>query len=228
MSDALLARIATLQGEVAALKAEAKGHRLKARRRREEQADLARQLEGARGELRRLAAERDDLTARLDADPGEWRERYEAAARDLRGLKHAAHWAQVIGGDLAEKVPVAKVWEQVGYQPGDELPDPDQIRQWATAARDAAPYLFRPRGAGEPPAGPDAGLGGPQPPDAPPTPPTQYQVGVFDGGGRGRRDVGTDRLVVTRSQMQDPGFMLRHTRALAAASAAGTLTIRDE
>jgi hypothetical protein len=241
MSDALLAQIATLQGEVAGLKAEAKGHRLKARRRRDERADLARQLEDARGELRRLAAERDDLAARLDASPGEWRGRYVAAARELRGLQHAEHWARVIGGDLAEKVPVAKVWEQVGYQPGDELPGPDQIRQWATAARDSAPYLFRPRPAGDLPAGPsgtppmgqpprgwDAGPGGPQPPGATPTSPTRYQVGDFDGGGRGRRDLGGDHLVVTRSQMRDPGFMLEHTRALAAASKAGNLTIRDE
>ena len=187
------------------------------------------------------AAERDDLAARLEASPGEWRERYEAAARELRGLKHAEHWTQAIGGDLAEKVPVAKVWEQVGYQPGDELPGPDQIREWVTAARDSAPYLFRPQPAGEPPAGPsgtppmgqpprgwNAGPGGPQPPGATPTNPTRYQVGDFDGGGRGRRDLGTDQLVVTRSQMRDPGFMLKHTRALAAASKAGNLTIRDE
>ena len=185
--------------------------------------------------------ERDDLAARLEASPGEWRERYEAAARELRGLEHAAHWTRAIGGDLAEKVPVAKVWEQVGYRPGDELPGPDQIREWVTAARDSAPYLFRPRPAGEPPAGPsgtppmgqpprgwDAGPGGPQPPGATPTNPTRYRVGDFDGGGRGRRDLGTDQLVVTRSQMRDPGFMLEHTRALAAASKAGNLTLRDE
>ena len=205
-SDFLLKRIGDLERELAETRAESKKRRLEKKR--------------LQADLDALKAARDALTSDLaswkekaEADPDAWQVRYEDLARQVRARDHKDAWTAAIGRDLAEKVPVEKVWAELGYQPGAELPTPAEIVEQAGRARDAAPYLFKPASAPEATASRDATQ----------APRARLTVGM--DAGRGDRVTGTEKLYVRESQLKDPRFTLPHTRALAEASRTGNLVV---
>ena len=168
----------------------------------------------------RGCAERDRLAQEREAasaTPGEWQQKAEDLQKQLRSRDHRDAWLGAIGDQLGAKVPIEEVWAKLKYEPGDQVPTAEQIREQAQAARDAAPYLFSEgRGSGQTaPAGAQQTSSGNG----------QGSLSVPLDVSRGVRDTGIGRMVVRESEMRDVGFMMSNTKALAEASKAGNLTI---
>jgi hypothetical protein len=211
MSDAnshefMVTRLGELERRLVEVSDEAKRRKLAARK-------LEKELEGVRAERDEMAREREALRS----TPSEWQQKAEDLERQLRSRDHRDAWREAIGLELAEKASVEDVWAKLKYEPGDQVPTADQIREQAKAARDAAPYLFSEgRGGGtSAPVGAQQALEGNG----------QRLLSVPLDVSRGVRDTGIGRMVVRESDMRDVGFMMSNTKALAEASKAGNLTI---
>jgi hypothetical protein len=236
MSDALIAslqaEINRLNAEVADLRAEAKDHRLgKGKARRELEAVAAREAEAARAHAEEVEAlrkqvedtlaARDALQEKLDTAPDQWRAKLETAEAQLRARDHRDAWARAVGAELHEKVSVEKLWSEVDYQPEGEV-DPTRIDELVNAAREAAPYLFKPAGA---PAQrrqqtPAAEPRGSQRPAAP----VPFDTGL--AGGRGGRDTSSAGMYrVRESDLSDPLWMRDNQARLAEARRNGTFQV---
>lgn len=198
----LLKRISELERSLADANSEAKKRRLKHR-------DDSKELETLRAERETWTKERDALKS----SPTEWQAKYEKIESELRARDHRDVWQKAIGSELNEKVTLEKVWAEIQYKVGENIPSESEIKAQARAARDAAPYLFRqPSEAGTPaPAG------------AQPQPKATSHV-PFDAS-RGAPDTGTSRFKVLRSDMQNASYMMTHSKQIADASRKGTLDI---
>ena len=198
----LLKRISELERALVEANAEAKKRRLKHR-------DDAKELEALRADKEMWTRERDAL----QSSPTEWQAKYEKIEGELRARDHRDLWQKTIGDQLNEKVTLEKVWAEIQYKPGDNLPSDSEIKSQVKAAREAAPYLFRqPSEAGTPaPAGAQS------------QPKGQSHV-PFDAS-RGDRDTGISRFKVLRSDMRDSSFMMTHSKQIAEASKKGLLDI---
>jgi hypothetical protein len=198
----LLKRISELERELSAAMSDAKKRRVQYR-------DASKELEALRVEKATWDKERDSLKS----SPTEWQEKYEKIEGELRARDHRDVWQKAIGDQLNEKVTLEKVWAEIQYKPGDNLPSESEIKTQVKAARDAAPYLFRQSSE----AGTPAPVGAQLPSKGPSHVP-------FDGS-RGDRDTGSARFKVLRSDMRDSHFMMTHSKAIAEASRKGILDI---
>jgi hypothetical protein len=198
----LLKRISELEKALVEANAEAKKRRLKHR-------DDSKELQDLRAEKETWTKERDALKS----SPTEWQAKYEKIEQELRARDHRDVWQKAIGDQLNEKVTLEKVWAEIQYQVGEQLPSESEIKSQVKAAREAAPYLFRqPSEAGTPaPAG------------AQPQSKATSHV-PFDAS-RGAPDTGSPRYKVLRSDMQNASFMMSHSKQIAEASRKGVLDI---
>lgn len=199
-------RVADLERELAETRAESKKHRLAKR-------DLQKQMEEVSQGFKALDGEHKALKERALAAPGTLAAEVERLKGEIRTRDHKDAWSS-IKDQLNEKVSVEKVWAEIGYQPGDTPPTPDQIKEQLGKAREAAPYLFKP--AGETPA---PAPGGAQ------QPPARLNVGLE--AGRGAPDTRTEKLYVRKSQLQDPGYAMSNSKSLGEAAKAGNLVILE-
>jgi hypothetical protein len=202
----MLNRLGELERRVVELSDEAKRKKLTNRK-------LEQELAETRAERDRIAKEHEAARS----TPSEWQQKAQDLERQLRSRDHRDAWREAIGPELAAKVAVEDVWAKLKYEPGDQVPTAEQIREQAKAARDAAPFLFS-EGRG---VGPAAPVGAQQASGGN----GQGLLSVPLDVSRGVRDTGIGRMVVRESDMRDVGFMMSNTKALAEASKAGTLTI---
>ncbi len=96
------------------------------------------ELEKAQAEL---AKERESLAAK----PVELEKQVSALQAALRSRDHRDAFAQVIGPELQDGVPVEDIWAKIGFDPSavEAVPTPDQIAALVAPAREKAAYLFR-------------------------------------------------------------------------------------
>ncbi len=198
----LLKRISELERALVEANGDAKKRRIQFR-------DASKELVELRAEREQLAKDREAL----QKSPSEWQAKYEAIEQQLRVRDHRDVWLKVVGESLNEKVPLEEVWGKIKYQPGENLPTETEIRSQVKVARDVAPYLFRQES--EPVKSAPAGA-------QPPSKPTS-QV-PFEAS-RGAPDMGISRVRVLRSDMQNAGFMMTHTKQIAEAQRKGILDI---
>lgn len=195
----LLRRISELERQVAEANAEAKKRRI-------EKKAVAKEAEDLRAERDALAKEREAL----QASPGEWQRKAEELQKQVRVRDHRDAWHAAIGDMLNEKVPLEEVWSKLKYEPGDQIPTSQEIKEQVKAARDAAPYLFRQETATPAPGG---------------AKPTREALHVPLDASRGDRDTGLGKFVVRQSDMRNPIFMMANSKKISEASRDGNLTV---
>lgn len=135
-NDYMLRRIAELERELAETKTEAKKRRLELRELKEAHATL-------QTERTALEGDRDQWKTKAEAAPGTVQAENDQLRQELRTLRHHAAWEKAVSDQLHDKVTVDKLWGELQYKPGDELPTPEQITEQVKAARESAPYLFK-------------------------------------------------------------------------------------
>lgn len=201
-NEFLLKRISELERALVEANGEAKKRRLKHR-------DESKELEALRAEKETWTRERDALKS----SPTEWQAKYEAIEKELRTRNHRDVWQKTIGDQLNEKVTLEKVWAEIQYQAGENIPSESEIKSQVKAARDVAPYLFRQPS--------ESGM--PAPAGAQPQSKATSHV-PFDAS-RGDRDTGQPRFTVRKSDMQNVSFMMSNSKKIAEASRNGTLDV---
>jgi hypothetical protein len=207
--NSLNARIATLEANLARTSHESKTRKISGR-------ELQAQLDKVTADLKTLETERDSWKGKAEAAPSDLQTKLDEALGQLRARDHRDAWRDAIGGELADKATVDKVWAELQYKPGDKLPSPEEIAEQAKAARDSAPYLFKTAAdAAADPVG-SRGNGRPLLRDA-------------DDSSRGPSDKKSGRVTVRRSDLADPAWSLnaRNQKMLAEAQADGTLVLVD-
>lgn len=197
-----MSQIRDLQRQLTEANAEAKKRRLQFKTTSKELAEI-------KAEREQLARERESLKA----SPSEWQAKAEKLQSELRTRDHREAWLKVVGENLADKVPLEEVWSKIQYTVGENIPSESEIKSQVKAARDVAPYLFREGSEPRTPA-----PAGAQPPSKAPS-------HVPFEASRGDRDTGNHRFVVRQSDMQNGGWMMANSRAIAEASKKGILDI---
>jgi hypothetical protein len=207
-ADALLKRISDLEAAVAKANSESKDRRKALRSEREAREKLE-------SDLKALAADRDQWKTKAESSPDEWKTKAQEYQAKLQARDARDAWSGVVGDTLADKVTLEKLWAEIQYTPGEAAPTPEEITEQVRAARESAPYLFKPAGA-TPAAAPGGATRTPKPP-----------LRELEGVGRGAPDTTASRVVVRQSQLQDPRWTLdpRNKKMIADAQANGTLEV---
>lgn len=187
----LQGEVTRLNSEVGRLNKEAKDRRISGGKAKKLAEDLEKQVAD-------LTRDRDEWKGKATAAPGELQATVDRLTGQLRERDHGDAWKAAVGDQLADKVGVRKLWQELQYTPGESVPTPEQIAEQLGKAREAAPYLFRP--AAEPAAA-DPG-GSQQPPARPP-------LGAAPAGGRGDRDTAASKVLrVKAADLRNPAIAL--------------------
>lgn len=209
-----------------------------------QKSDLDVALRIARKEKKEIKAQFDELSAKYETDTKgfdsektelakkveEYEAKFKAAPDEkdatigelkakLLERDHRDAWKDAIGSELHEKASVEKLWREIEYKP-DGDPDPAKITEFVSKAKESAPYLFRPTD----PAGQAGGAHQTSTSQAKPKAPLTVASG---DGGRGARDTSSGTVRISRSEMQEPGWMSKD-KAKAAAFKAGDYTLVDD
>jgi hypothetical protein len=199
-------RINELTAQVASRKEQAKRH-----------AEQLKSVAELRAAHEALIKDRDQWKEKAEAAPSALQAKLDEATGQLRARDHRDVWREALTGQLNDKVTIEDIWAKLGYQPGDTVPTPDQIREQAKAAREAAPYLFVPG------ATPTNGSQGPRSSATPP-PPLVAPVAPS----RGAPDSSARRFEVRKANMRDPAWMRQNQKQIDEARQAGTLHFVEE
>jgi|SRR6185503_6463917 len=216
MSDAALAaqskRIEELTAELSTVRSEAKTRRVANKK-------LAEEIATLKGSVANLTKERDEFKGKAESNPTELQAKLDAALGQIRDRTHR----DAIQGlyddselDLSKSVPIDTLLKLIDYKAEGDAPDLKAIKAKVTAAQAANPFLKGQHGTGSQEAAGAAQNGKPR-----------LDTGLGDAGSRGGHDTTARVMRVRRSEMQDPDFMRRNTKAIAEASAAGNFTIVD-
>lgn len=177
-------------------------------------AELTAERDKAVADLAAVSAERDGFKAKLESSPSEAAQKVQQLESQIRERDHRDAWSAALDGQLQENVPIADVWAKAGYKPDGEIPTPDQIKEQAAKARDAAHWLFRTEG--ETPNGVPGGTK-----DA-----ARQPLRVAESQSRGARDTVNGRLTYRKADLRQPGWEARNP-SLAEAFKAGTAVCLD-
>ena len=213
--DFMLRRISELEGLVHKATAEAKKYRWAKK-------NLLKEHEELQAEHARVVKE----VAESAATPDEWKSKYEDVLQQVRKRDHRDAWVPVAKPQLVDGVPIEEIWSKIGYSPGEEIPGPESINERLSAAKKAAPYLFKPDGAGlahsatADPSERGHGVG---------VPPERARLSVPPGMGfsQGSRQAVPGEFVVTKTQLQTPGFYTNNSKAIQDAQKNNRLVVTD-
>lgn len=199
--------VSDLHKQLAEANGEAKKHRLRARKANDE-------LDEARKQVDALTADRDNLQGRLAAAPDALQSEVDRLKGEIRTRDHRDAWAAV-KGELHDRVTVEKLWAEIGYTPGDQVPTAEQITEQVAAAREVAPFLFK---TAETANDASRGANG-----------AQSNGGLPPGPGYGRGLPSTDAgfFTVRRSDLENPEWMQSNQGKLAAAGAESRVRFVD-
>src|SRR5262249_40859085 len=139
--------IRSLERQVERATAEAAKYRDIGKRARDQLAPVAAERDKLLADLAAITAERDRYRQQAEAAPGALQKENGALKAARLARDHGDAWQRAIGPELADKATVEHVWREIGYQPGEQVPPPEAIREQARAAREAAAFLFQPVGA---------------------------------------------------------------------------------
>jgi hypothetical protein len=215
MSEALIAsqqaEINRLNSLISQRNDEAAGFRKKASALKKEVEAFSVEREKSAADLKAALAEAEEWKTKSTSSPDEWKAKAEEASAKLIARDHRDAWKTAVGDQLHDKVAVEKLWNEIGYQPGEAIPTPEQITEQISKAREAAPYLFKPVGSSPAVASVEA---------------TQAAValantGQAQGGGRSASDTSVARVTYSLSEVARSGWQ-RSRPELQTALANGT------
>ncbi len=209
MSDetirALNRRVEELTAENATLKSESKDRRIKGKANQE-------RLDKLRKAHDDLVKDRDGWKTKAEASAPELTAKVEELQAIIRAGKHRSAFDKAAEAAGVEPRAALDLWTLSGYKADAEEPDAAAITTAIAAAKESRPYLFRPA-AGE---GGQAGGGADKPAAAKLNVPVDNSRG---GAGNGQPTA----FKVTKTNLQDLGWMHANSTRINAAREAGTL-----
>lgn len=209
--------IAALNNRIEALTRELSDARSEAKQRRLASKKLTTELEQLRSQVTTLTRERDDFKTKAETNPTELQKKLDDALGTIRNRNHRDALAKLYEDkdlDLSKSVPIDSLLKLLDYKAEGDAPDLAAVKAKVKEAQAAHPFLKGQHGSDSQNA-----------PGGQPTGKPQLDTGMGDAGSRGGRDTTTRQLTVRKSDMQDPTFMRQHQKAIAEASAAGSLNI---
>ena len=89
---------------------------------RKERAALRKERDRLATDKAQLQADHDRWKSKAETEPNDWKTRAEGFEKQLRARDHRDEWTKVLKDQLADKVTVEKLWEEVKYSRGDQVP----------------------------------------------------------------------------------------------------------
>lgn len=191
-------------------------------RRREENRNLKAQVAQLTTDLQAMTTDRDTWKSRVETAPSDVATENERLKGEIRKRDHTSAWKEATANQLHPKVSLDALWREIGYTPGEAVPQPDAIHEQIKKAREDFPYLFTAEG-GSPPAGPNGQEKGSEPPSS------ALRVELESSRGSSGTGGAAHIVKVKKSDLQDPRWALNPANAkmLREAQASGRLEIID-
>lgn len=174
----------------------------------------------------RLKSSQEDMVREIESaksrPPDEWELKYRAKEKEVWQRDHKEAWKEIATKKLVDGVPLEEIWGKIGYNPGSEVPGPDQILEQLEKARSVAPYLFRVDG---PTDKPESQQG-----TKTPERDTRGRLAVTNGLdlSRGSRTANPGEYVISKSQLRDPNFFRLNQKSINEASKNNALVVTDD
>lgn len=193
------------------LSQESKGHRLRAKKFREERDTAVRERDQVKQQLAAVTTERNDFKQRLDAAPSELATENERLKGEIRTRDHRTVFNKVAAEMNIRPEALNDLWNLSGYKAETDQPDEGRIKTMIGAAVTERSYLV------VEPA--DAGTG---------TQPAKPAPQNGPGGQRGAPSQDAGGMTVRTSQMRSAVWMEKNQAKVAEMAEKGLLTIVED
>jgi hypothetical protein len=221
-TENLLRRITDLDAQLRAANAESM-------KRKQANRDLRAQVAQLTEQVTSLTTDVNRWKTQATAEPDAVAQENVRLKAEIQKRDNQSAWLKVVGKELHPKATVEKIWQEIGYQPGDTVLTEDKIKEQISLAKESAPYLFQVNGEETPQNGSEEPKGGKKESSSSTK---QEPLDVEWGGSRGNSGAGgsgAHTVKVRKTDMQNPKWALNpaNQKMIREANAAGNLEILD-